>query len=62
MKVGLENRDEDRIYERDIYRGRPLFFTEKRGFARVPLDAGRWVVLDLVKNTPALALMQLKKS
>ena len=57
----LESRDESRIYERDIYRGRPVFFTEKKGATRVLADAGPRAVWDFLKHAPALALMHLKK-
>jgi peroxiredoxin len=57
----LATRDESRVYERDIYRGRPLFFTRKKGFIRVLTDAGPRAVWDFVKHGPALALMHLKK-
>lgn len=57
----LENREKDRIYERDIYRGRPLFFTRKKGFIRVIRDAGPRAIWDFIKNAPILALMHLKK-
>lgn len=61
VKKVLENRDETRIYEREIYRGRPLFFTQKKGAIRVLIDAGPRAVWDFIKNAPALALMHLKK-
>jgi hypothetical protein len=57
----LENRDPDRIYERDIYRGRPLFLTPKKGFIRVLTDAGPRAVRDFIKHAPALAWMHLRK-
>jgi peroxiredoxin len=57
----LETRDENRIYERDIYRGLPLFFTPKKGVIRVLWDAGPRAVWDFVKHGPGLALMHLKK-
>jgi hypothetical protein len=57
----LENRDPDRVYERDIYRGIPLFRTEKRGFVRVLLDAGPRAIRDFVKHVASLALMHLRK-
>ena len=57
----LENGDENSIYDRDIYRGRPVFFTEKKGVLRVLVDAGPRAVWDFIKNAPALALMHLKK-
>jgi len=61
VKRVLENRDENRIYERDIYRGRPVFSTQKKGIVRVLLDAGPRAVWDFIKNAPTLALMHLKK-
>ena len=61
VKEGLENRDKNRIYERDIYRGRPVFFTQKKGVVRVLIDAGPRAVWDFIKNAPALTLMHLKK-
>jgi hypothetical protein len=57
----LETRDPDRIYERDIYRGKPLFFTRKKGVIRVLRDAGPRAVWDFLKYAPALAWMHLKK-
>jgi len=57
----LETRDENRIYERDIYRGRPVVFTQKKGVVRVLTDAGPRAVWDFIKHAPALALMHLKK-
>ncbi|WP_267643680.1 peroxiredoxin family protein [Haloarchaeobius amylolyticus] len=57
----LEHRERDRVYERDIYRGRPLFFTEKKGVVRVLVDAGPRAVWDFVKHAPSLALMHLRK-
>jgi hypothetical protein len=61
VKEVLENRDENRIYERDIYRGSPVFFTQKKGATRVLANAGPRAVWDFIKNAPALALMHLKK-
>jgi peroxiredoxin len=61
VKRVLENGDGDRVYEREVYRGRPLFFTPKKGVVRVLRDAGPRAVRDFVKNAPALALMHLKK-
>ena len=61
VKEVLETRDENRIYERDIYRGRPVFFTRKRGVVGVLTDAGPRAVRDFIENAPALALMHLKK-
>lgn len=61
VKQVLENREENRIYGRDIYRGRPVFLTEKKGVVRVLTDAGPRAVWDFVKNAPALGLMHLKK-
>jgi hypothetical protein len=61
VETVLENRDEHRIYERDIYRGRPVFFTEKKGILNVLLDAGPRAVRDFVRHAPALGLMHLKK-
>lgn len=61
VKRVLENRDPDRIYEREIYRGRPLFFTPKKGVVQVLRDAGPRAVRDFVKHAPTLALMHLKK-
>ncbi len=58
----LENKDEDRIYEKDAYMGRPLFFTQKKGAVRVLKDAGPRAVWDFIKNAPILALMHLKKA
>lgn len=57
----LENRERGRIYERDIYRGRPLLFTQKKGMVRVLTDAGPRAVRDFIKHAPTLALMHLKK-
>jgi len=61
VKEVLETRDENRIYERDVYRGRPVFFTPKKGVRRVLADAGPRAVWDFVKHAPTLALMHLKK-
>lgn len=61
VKQVLENRDQNRIYERDIYRGRPLFFTQKKGARRVLTDAGPRAVWDFIKHAPTLGLMHLKK-
>ncbi len=57
----LKSRDENRIYERDIYRGSPVFFTQKKGATRVLANAGPRAVWDFIRNAPALALMHLKK-
>jgi hypothetical protein len=57
----LETRDEGRIYERDVYRGRPLFFTPKKGITRVLLDAGPRAVRDFLVHAPTLAAMHLRK-
>lgn len=57
----LETRDASRIDERDMYRGRPLLFTPKKGVIRVLRDAGPRAVWDFVKHGPALALMHIKK-
>lgn len=61
VKEVLEHRDETRIYERDIYRGHPALFTQKRGAIRVMADAGPRAVWDFLKHAPAFALMHLKK-
>ena len=61
VKEVLGNRDENRIYERDIYRGSPVFFTQKKGIIRVLTDAGPRAVWDVVRNAPTLAVMHLKK-
>lgn len=57
----LERREADRIYEREIYRGRPLFFTRKKGTIRVLVEAGPRAVWDFLKNMPVLGFMHLKK-
>ena len=57
----LEERDPDRRHEREIYRGRPLFFTPKKGFVRVLLEAGPRAVKDFVRRAPSLAWMHLRK-
>lgn len=57
----LEHRAEDRIYDREIYRANPVFFTEKKGIVRVLLDAGPRAVRDFLLQAPTLALMHLKK-
>lgn len=57
----LERREDDRIYKRDIYRGRPLFFTRKKGAIRVLVEAGPRAVWDFLKNMPVLGWMHLKK-
>ncbi len=57
----LKNKDENRINERDIYRGRPVFFTQKKGVLRVLTDAGPRAVWDFIKHAPTLAMMHLKK-
>lgn len=57
----LEHRETDRIYEREIYRGRPLFFTRKKGVIRVLREAGPRAVWDFLKNMPVLGFMHLKK-
>lgn len=61
VKRVLENRSENKIYERDIYRGRPVFFTQKKGATKVLANAGPRAVWDFAKHAPALALMHLKK-
>jgi hypothetical protein len=61
VRTVLKNRDEGRIHDRDIYRGRPLFFTPKKGVVQVLRDAGPRAVWDFVKHAPTLALMHLKK-
>lgn len=57
----LEHRENDRLYEREIYRGRPLFFTQKKGVIRVLVEAGPRAVWDFLKNMPVLGWMHLKK-
>ena len=57
----LETRDESRVYEHDIYRGRPALFTPKKGAIRVLWNAGPRAVWDFAKHGPGLALMHLKK-
>lgn len=57
----LEDRDPDRLHDREVYRGRPLFFTPKKGIVRVLLDSGPRAVWDFVRNAPSLAWMHLKK-
>ena len=61
VRAVLENRDENRVYERDIYRGNPVFFTQKKGVVSVLTDAGPRAVWDFIKHAPTLALMHLKK-
>lgn len=61
VRAVLEERDPDRIYEREVYRGRPLFFTEKKGVRRVLANAGPRAVWDFVKKAPVLGMMHLKK-
>jgi hypothetical protein len=61
VKEVLENGTPGRIYDRDRYAGRPLFFTSKKGFVRVYRDAGPRAVVDSVRTAPALALMHLKE-
>ena len=61
VKRVLANRDPNRLVEREIYRGRPLFFTPKKGILRVLLDAGPRALWDFLRHAPSLALMHLKK-
>lgn len=60
VREPLENRDQERIYEREIYRGRPLFFAPKKGAARVLADAGPRPGRDFLRYAPALAVMDPK--
>jgi hypothetical protein len=57
----LETRGAGRVYERGVYRGRPLLFTPKKGTTRVLLDAGPRAVRDFLVHAPALAAMHLRK-
>ena len=57
----LERRDPNRLYRREIYRGRPLFRTRKKGIVRVLLESGPRAVWDFIKHMPTLGYMHLKK-
>jgi hypothetical protein len=61
VKRVLESGDESRVYERDIYRGSPVFFTPKKGAVRVLFNAGPRAVRDFLTHLPTLALMHLRK-
>ena len=61
VKTVLKNRDETKIYTRDIYRGTPVWFTQKKGSMRVLINSGPRAVWDFTKNLPKLLLMHLKK-
>lgn len=57
----LEERDPNMRYDRQIYRGKPVFFAQKKGVVRVLADAGQRAVWDFIKHAPRLAWMHLKK-
>jgi hypothetical protein len=61
MKQVLATRNPNGLVERESYRGRPLFFTLKKGILRVLLDAGPRALWDFLRHAPTFALMHLKR-
>ena len=57
----LSDRDPDKTYEQEVYAGKPLFLTRKKGVVKVLKDAGSKAVWDFIKYAPILGLMHLRK-